>query len=166
MSWRQRQVVWAITNQRSKDRHRKSRTTTFRHSTMKRVVLRTASLIRQTAPAPRIQSPNIPVQRPLSRAYNRHSSFRRFHSQQAAETAKACPSCGAPLNLTEISCKTCNALSPLPENVNYLSLFGFPATSYDIDLRKLKSEYLKLMSKVHPDSVIHKSEVAPPRPPC
>jgi hypothetical protein len=64
-----------------------------------------------------------------------------------------------------ISCGNCSGLSPLPENINYLSLFGLPSTApfeFDIDLRKLKNEYLKMMAKVHPDSVIDKSGVRVP----
>jgi hypothetical protein len=87
------------------------------------------------------------------------------HNPQSSSTsAKACPSCGSPLALREISCVKCGALSPLPENINYLSLFGISAEQpfkFDIDVGKLKKEYLKLMSKVHPDSVINESDVCP-----
>ena len=89
-------------------------------------------------------------------------SFRRYSSAQQTFVAKACSECDSPLNIREISCKNCRSLTPLPENVHYLSLFGFsslPPFEFDIDLRKLKSEYLKMMSKVHPDSVIDKSDV-------
>ena len=82
----------------------------------------------------------------------------------SSTSAKACPSCGAPLHLTEISCAKCGALSPLPENINYLSLFGISAEQpfkFDIDVGKLKREYVKLMTKVHPDSVINESDVSP-----
>jgi hypothetical protein len=88
-------------------------------------------------------------------------SFRRFYSSQKS-TSKACPSCGSLLGVRDISCNDCGALSPLPENVNYLSLFGLPSTppfEFDLDVRKLKKDYLKMMSNVHPDSVIGKSEV-------
>ena len=71
--------------------------------------------------------------------------------------------CGSPLDIREISCGSCRSLRPLPENVNYLSLFGFPSTppfEFDLDLGKLRKEYLKMMSKVHPDSITDKSEVS------
>jgi hypothetical protein len=86
--------------------------------------------------------------------------FKRFYFSQPS-ASKQCPACGAPLDITEISCKTCSTLSPLPEDINYLPLFGFSAKQpfdFDLDLGKLKREYLKMMSKVHPDSVIDKSE--------
>ena len=89
-------------------------------------------------------------------------AFSRPYSSEQFPLAKACPSCGATLNIREISCGKCRTLSPLPEDVNYLSLFGLPSTKpfeFNIDLGKLRREYLKLMSKVHPDSVIGKSEV-------
>ena len=97
-----------------------------------------------------------------------HRSFRPYSTQpnppSSSTSAKACPSCGSPLDLREISCNKCGALSPLPENINYLSLFGISAEQpfkFDIDVGKLKREYLKLMSKVHPDSVINESDVFP-----
>ena len=89
-------------------------------------------------------------------------SFRRFYSSQHSTSNKSCPSCGSSLDIREISCGRCHSLSPLPENVNYLSLFGFSSThplEFNLDLGRLRREYLKLMSKVHPDSVINKSEV-------
>jgi hypothetical protein len=67
--------------------------------------------------------------------------------------------------MREISCAECGALSPLPENINYLSLFKISAEQpfqFDIDVGLLKREYLKLMSKVHPDSVINSSDVSLP----
>lgn len=98
------------------------------------------------------------------------SSARPYSTQNnppsSSTSAKACPSCGAPLNLREISCTKCGALSPLPENINYLSLFAISSEQpfkFDIDVGKLKREYLKLMSKVHPDSVINESDVSPSR---
>jgi len=130
---------------------------------MKRLGL-VSTLLRQTTTSPPTYRPKSLPRRSLSTVYSPATPTRRFYSQTATKSvAKACPSCGSPLDLKEISCKSCKALSPLPENVNYLSLFGFPTTSYDIDLRKLKSEYLNLMSKVHPDSVSQKSEVPPPK---
>jgi hypothetical protein len=89
-------------------------------------------------------------------------SFRRFYSSQHSTSSKSCSSCGSPLDIREITCGRCHSLSPLPENVNYLSLFGFRSTppfEFDLDLGRLRREYLKMMSKVHPDSVINKSEV-------
>ena len=85
----------------------------------------------------------------------------RFYS--SSQTSKACPSCGSPLDLREISCGKCGSLSAVPENINYLSLFGFSQKEpfeFDLDVGKLRREYLRLMSKVHPDSVIDKSEVS------
>jgi hypothetical protein len=90
-------------------------------------------------------------------------SFYRSYSSQKFPSNKVCPSCGSPLDMREISCGSCRSLSPLPENVNYLFLFGFPSTppfEFDLDLGKLRKEYLKMMSKVHPDSVIDKSWVS------
>ena len=88
---------------------------------------------------------------------------RRFYSnEQNPKRAKACPSCGSPLEMREISCGNCGFLSPLPENINYLALFGLNSEQpfeFDIDLTKLKREYVKLMSKIHPDSVINKPDV-------
>ena len=75
---------------------------------------------------------------------------------------KDCQSCGSPLAVREIRCTNCHALSPLPDTINYLALFGFPSKEpleFDLDLGRLKREYLDMMSKVHPDSVIGKSEV-------
>jgi hypothetical protein len=75
---------------------------------------------------------------------------------------KACPSCGTPLEMREIFCGSCGSLSPLPENINYLALFGLNSEQpfeFDIDVAKLKREYVKLMSKIHPDSVINKPDV-------
>ena len=99
-------------------------------------------------------------------------SFRRYYSSntpaasssstETASAAKACPGCGSPLDLREISCSECGALAPLPEDINYLTLFNIPADQpfrFDIDVGALKREYLKLMSKVHPDSVINSSDV-------
>lgn len=90
------------------------------------------------------------------------SSFRRVYSSQQSTSGKSCPSCGSPLGMREISCGSCRSLTPLPENVNYLSLFGFPSTppfEFDIDLGQLRKVYLQMMSRVHPDSVINNSEV-------
>src|SRR5271155_4866424 len=132
---------------------------------MKRLVVITTSALRQTTSSRPIYPHKCLPRRSVSTVYNPATPSRRFYSQTPEKTAKACPSCGSPLDIKEISCKNCKALSPLPENVNYLSLFGFPTTAYDIDLRKLKSEYLKLMSKVHPDSVSQKSDVPPQNQP-
>jgi hypothetical protein len=105
-------------------------------------------------------------------------SLRRYSTQQpssssaagaATASAKACPTCGSPLDIREISCAECGALSPLPENINYLSLFKISAEQpfqFDIDVGLLKREYLKLMSKVHPDSVINSSDVSLPSSSC
>ena len=124
----------------------------------------------------RLAAPLLQPGRSRIRSPNTHQSFRypalaiftgvpaflRPYSSQQSPPAKACPSCGSPLNMRDISCGKCRTLSPLPEDVNYLSLFGLPSTKpfeFNIDLGKLRREYLKLMSKVHPDSVIDKSEV-------
>ena len=155
-------MTWLSDNLWSTDRRRKSKirnVSSFSILLMRRLVLRRAYFLRQTTPFTQPFRPVCPISRSLPSTYTHFPPFRRCCSQRSSERTKACPSCGSPLDMIEISCKTCNALSPLPENVNYLSLFGFPSTQYDIDLRKLRTEYLKLMSKVHPDSVIDKSEV-------
>lgn len=88
----------------------------------------------------------------------------RLYSQHST-SSKICPSCGSGLDLAEISCTKCSSLCPLPEDINYLSLFGFhsqPPFEFDLDASKLRREYLRMMSKVHPDSVIDKSEVSRP----
>ena len=88
---------------------------------------------------------------------------RRYYSgEQKQAPAKACPSCGSPLEMKEITCGKCGSLSPLPEDVNYLALFGLKSEQpfeFDIDLGQLRREYIKLMSKIHPDSVINKPDV-------
>lgn len=133
--------------------------------TMKRIARVGTPLLRGRTRRIQIsRAPHLP-QRPPRVPITASPSFRRFYSSLQSAAAKACPSCGSPLDLREISCGNCRALSPLPENINYLSLFGFPSTApfeFDLDLRKLKNEYLKMMSKVHPDSVIDKSEVLIP----
>jgi len=96
--------------------------------------------------------------------YSSDTSAAPSSSTETASAAKACPGCGSPLDLQEISCGKCGALAPLPENINYLTLFNIPADQpfrFDIDVGALKREYLKLMSKVHPDSVINSSDVIP-----
>ena len=138
---------------------------------MKRALRTLAPFLpRSTAHTTRLHHPRIPYshprQLPFPAAFAR--SARRYSTQpnppSSSVSAKACPSCGAPLDLTDISCAKCGALSPLPENINYLSLFGISAEQpfkFDIDVGKLKSEYVKLMTKVHPDSVINESDVFP-----
>jgi hypothetical protein len=88
--------------------------------------------------------------------------LRHFYSTQRRPISKACPSCVSPVGLGAILCKICGSLCPLPEGVNYLSLFGFqsnPPFDFNLDLARLRMEYLKMMAKVHPDSVISKPEV-------
>jgi len=86
----------------------------------------------------------------------------RCLSTQTKWSIKKCPECGSLLQTYAISCDKCGALNSLPENINYLSLFGFRDTqpfNFDLDVGALKKEYLKLMSKVHPDSVSGQSKV-------
>ena len=121
---------------------------------------------------PLLRQPNVAVpgwrtytvlQRPLQLVSRSPNGFRRWYSAEIA-TSKACPSCGSALEMREISCGKCGSLSPLPENVNYLSLFNFPSQEpfeFDIDRGKLRKEFLKMMTQVHPDSVINKADVPP-----
>ena len=86
----------------------------------------------------------------------------RHIATRTERSLKKCPGCGSLLETRTISCDKCGSLIPLPENVNYLSLFGFrdtPPFNFDLDVTALKKEYLKLMSKVHPDSVSGQSKV-------
>jgi hypothetical protein len=103
------------------------------------------------------------VVRRLANPPSRHSLFtQQFYSNENQKPIKACPSCGTPLEMREISCGNCGSLSPLPENINYLALFGLNSEQpfeFDINASKLKREYVKLMSKIHPDSVINKPDV-------
>ena len=64
--------------------------------------------------------------------------------------------------IRDIQCANCASLIPLPENVNYLTLFEFPDSppfNFDIDLGRLRKQYLTMMQKVHPDSVGSESQV-------
>ena len=86
----------------------------------------------------------------------------RCIATRTERSLKKCPECGSLLETYAISCDKCGALNPLPENINYLSLFGFRDTqpfNFDLDVGALKKEYLKLMSKVHPDSVSGQAKV-------
>jgi hypothetical protein len=119
--------------------------------------------LRQGTPRLQISRGHIPL-RLSSRTVPRGAPpFFLHYSIQHSSVSKRCPACGSILDLRTISCGSCGTLSPLPENFNYLSLFGLPSGqpfTFNIDVGKLKGEYLKMMSKVHPDSVIDKSEVS------
>jgi hypothetical protein len=147
-------ITWGLKNSRIVTSHRNLR--------MQRISRVATPLLQhkprwiQISRGPHLVSPT------LHAPYYVIPSSHRFYSFQNSFPAKSCPSCGSPLNMREISCGNCRDLTPLPENINYLSLFGFPSKppfEFDLDLRKLKNEYLRMMSKVHPDSVIDKSEV-------
>lgn len=120
------------------------------------------SLLLPSRPLHTLRKP-LPPRRPVSSPFRRYSTPDTSPSSSTPTSTKACPACGSPLDLREISCAECGALSPLPENINYLTLFNISAEKpfkFDIDVGQLRREYLKLMSKVHPDSVISGSDVS------
>jgi len=94
-----------------------------------------------------------PTPRPLRRLYS---------TKTDTASSKTCLTCGSSQNLLQIACGKCGSLLPLPEDINYLTLFGLPDKppfSLDISLARLKEQYLKLMSQVHPDVVGGKADV-------
>ena len=109
-------------------------------------------------PLPLVLKPRFPP--------SRAAVFCRFYSpetEKSKPTTKACPTCGTAIPLQSISCSNCNSLTPLPNDINYLTLFNISSTlpfNFDIDLAALRREYLRIMSKVHPDSMTGQPEVA------
>ena len=87
---------------------------------------------------------------------------RLYSTKPETASSKTCLVCGSSQNLLQIACGKCGSLLPLPEDINYLSLFGLPDKlpfSLEINPAALRERYLKLMSQVHPDVVGDKAEV-------
>jgi hypothetical protein len=156
-------MFWSITWGEDQEIERRSDRTMSSATMMRRINRIIIPILRQrpgTIVSRRAYTALTPPTRPSPRL---PTVFRRGYSTPGA-TSKACPSCGSPLEMRDIICGNCNSLAPLPEDINYLSLFNLPSTEpfqFDIDLGKLRREFLKIMTKVHPDSVINKSDVFP-----
>ncbi|KAH9528728.1 hypothetical protein DERF_002646 [Dermatophagoides farinae] len=69
-----------------------------------------------------------------------------------------------------IKCPHCSALQPISKNVDYFQLFNLnsmviankqqqPYWNYDIDLEKLRRNYLRLQQNMHPDMNINRSNI-------
>jgi molecular chaperone HscB len=63
-----------------------------------------------------------------------------------------CTECRQPTD-SPICCTSCGALNPQPlEGVNYFEMLNMP-TEFDLDLKTLHREYLRLTRSIHPDAV-------------
>lgn len=69
--------------------------------------------------------------------------------------AKRCRFCGAPNALSAHICQSCASPAPIPESVSYYSYFpglvAPPKGPFDLDVRAMRREFLKMQQKVHPD---------------
>ncbi len=60
-----------------------------------------------------------------------------------------CDRCHSQMNWPVV-CESCRTLYPPREQVDYFDLLGVPRT-YDLDLEKLRSNFLALSRRIHPD---------------
>lgn len=130
-----------------------------------------------TAPSPS----SIPAHRHFSHTPPKSTAF----AQTARSTTKVCPSCQARLPAAASPCPECKSLVRIPSNVSYYALFGLAdeplpeeaisATNeelaqqelrqlqgggYVLDVRDLRSRYLRRQQGCHPDSYTGQGKVS------
>jgi hypothetical protein len=153
----------------SKIRRRSSNFLTIKDITMvvrrsiPKVIKPLLQSIQRTGPFKRYSAQVLKPRAPSARS---SAVFRRQYStpnnEKPTPTTKACPNCGTAVPFQSVSCTNCNSLTPLPGDINYLTLFSIPSTlpfNFDINLATLRKEYLRIMSKVHPDSMSGQPDV-------
>ncbi|PVU87782.1 hypothetical protein BB559_005887 [Furculomyces boomerangus] len=73
---------------------------------------------------------------------------------------KRCWQCKSELLLKDLICENgeCHVIQPIDSKTNYFDALAGGNTSFDIDLRKVRSTFIKLQQQVHPDTYSKKSQ--------
>ncbi|WFC97958.1 molecular chaperone [Malassezia yamatoensis] len=90
------------------------------------------------------------------------NDLRARRAYSSAQT-KACASCGTPNGMAALQCKKCEALQPLPGDVNFYDVLGSPRETvsrkgWSVDLKQLKGQWRQKMGLTHPDRLVARPE--------
>lgn len=86
--------------------------------------------------------------------------FFSFAKEKCLKCSRYCWNCGNCLNKFSLICKeNCGAVQPVEsEYIKKLPSYLLNNDDYDIDYKNLKSKFLELQSKVHPDLFLTKDK--------